>query len=269
MFHRGALGDSVLLWPMLRVLRAEGPVTLVTDGSKADLAARHLGITGRDAELRRFGELWVAGARPTPERSAGRVIAFLGAGPGTETWAANAAAMFPSATIELIAERPDARLARAWTARGGGVQPHLSADGPVVLHVGAGSEAKRWPLDRWLEVAQRIRTSGRAATLLAGEVELERMPSAERVSFAAAGGIFLRELNALADRILAASVFVGGDSGPTHLAAQLGVQTVALFGPTDPDRWAPVGPAVRVIAPEAPTGMEWLAAGAVAGALGC
>jgi hypothetical protein len=254
---------------MLSALRTEGPVTLVADGSKADLAAGRLGIAGRDAESRRFGELWVAGSRPTPERSVGRVVAFLGPGPGTETWAANAAAMFPCATIELIAERPDARLARAWSVRGGAAQPNQNPEGPVVLHVGAGSEAKRWPLDRWLEVANRVRACGKTAALLAGEVELERMPGGERAAFAAAGGAFLSSLDTLADRIHSASIFVGADSGPTHLAAQLGVRTVALFGPTDPDRWAPVGPAVRVIVPDAPAGMEWLAPGAVARALGC
>ena len=58
--------------------------------------------------------------------------------------------------------------------------------------------------------------------------------------------------------------FVGCDTGPTHLAAQLGVPTIALFGPTDPAVWAPVGPRVRVIAPERSCGMEWLDAEPVA-----
>jgi len=55
-----------------------------------------------------------------------------------------------------------------------------------------------------------------------------------------------------------AAVFLGNDSGPTHLAAQLGVATVALFGPTDPRRWAPVGPRVTILKPDAPADMDWL-----------
>jgi len=42
-------------------------------------------------------------------------------------------------------------------------------------------------------------------------------------------------------------LYVGNDSGVTHLAAAVGVPTVAIFGPTDPDVWAPRGPGVRVV----------------------
>jgi lipopolysaccharide heptosyltransferase I len=44
-----------------------------------------------------------------------------------------------------------------------------------------------------------------------------------------------------------AALFVGADTGPTHLAAAAGTPTVALFGPTDPGRFGPVGPRVRVL----------------------
>jgi ADP-heptose:LPS heptosyltransferase len=46
--------------------------------------------------------------------------------------------------------------------------------------------------------------------------------------------------------------FIGNDSGITHMAAALGVPTVALFGPTDPKVWAPRGEHVTVVAPEIP-----------------
>jgi ADP-heptose:LPS heptosyltransferase len=45
-----------------------------------------------------------------------------------------------------------------------------------------------------------------------------------------------------------AQAAVGNDSGPTHLAAAVGCPTVAVFGPTDPAVWGPVGPSVRVVA---------------------
>jgi ADP-heptose:LPS heptosyltransferase len=54
----------------------------------------------------------------------------------------------------------------------------------------------------------------------------------------------LAELGALLAR---AAVVVGADTGPVHLAAVLGVPTVALFGPKDPAVYAPRGPAVRVV----------------------
>jgi ADP-heptose:LPS heptosyltransferase len=62
----------------------------------------------------------------------------------------------------------------------------------------------------------------------------------------------------LADTIRPARLFIGADSGPTHLAAQLGVRTLGLFGPTDPGEWAPVGPRVRVLARAGMGDMAWL-----------
>ena len=47
-----------------------------------------------------------------------------------------------------------------------------------------------------------------------------------------------------------AALFVGADTGPTHLAAAAGTPTVALFGPTDPARFGPVGPRVRILRDE-------------------
>jgi len=43
------------------------------------------------------------------------------------------------------------------------------------------------------------------------------------------------------------SAFIGNDAGVTHLAAALGVPTLAIFGPTEPARWAPLGRHVRVV----------------------
>ncbi len=62
------------------------------------------------------------------------------------------------------------------------------------------------------------------------------------------------------------ALFVGNDSGVTHLAGLLGVPTVALFGPTDPAIWAPLG--LRVVALQSPKGrMEELSPGTVIAAI--
>lgn len=55
------------------------------------------------------------------------------------------------------------------------------------------------------------------------------------------------DLLGMAQELQQATVFVGHDSGITHLAAALGVPTVALFGPTDLNRWAPRGQHVNVL----------------------
>jgi heptosyltransferase III len=54
-------------------------------------------------------------------------------------------------------------------------------------------------------------------------------------------------LRTLAATLARASVYVGNDSGVTHLAAAAGTPAVAIFGPTDPAQWSPLGRAVRVL----------------------
>ncbi len=56
------------------------------------------------------------------------------------------------------------------------------------------------------------------------------------------------DLYELACWLAAARIYIGNDSGPTHLAAAVGTPVVALFGPTDPAVWAPRGPRVAIAA---------------------
>jgi ADP-heptose:LPS heptosyltransferase len=101
--------------------------------------------------------------------------------------------------------------------------------------------------------------------VLAGEVEAERFTRDDHRLFDQIGGRMCTNTLDLAELLREASLVIGADTGPTHLAAQLGVPTLALFGPTDPSVWAPVGPSVRVIAPDrgVPAPMEWLRIGRV------
>jgi hypothetical protein len=262
-FHRGALGDSILLWPRLRAeLRAGQRVTLVTDGEKARLAEAELGgdaaaLVGLDAEQPRFNDLWRQGARIEPEDSATLVFCAGGGGDPGGAWGQNARRLFPNARFEAIG-RPSRALYRGEDASEG-IAVRRNPAGPIVAHIGAGSESKRWPMDHWAALAESFHRRGRRMDLIAGEVEDERLPAAERSTFLSRGGRFLRDLPTLAATIKHAAVFIGCDSGPAHLAAALGVPTIALFGPTDPDQWAPIGPAVLVIVPETPRDITWLA----------
>jgi len=280
-FHRGALGDSVLLWPRLRLLRTDGcAVTLVSDASKARLAARELGIAHEHAEHPRFHALWRTQASSEPVRGVSLVIDYVGPSAGrgagstdlteepSRRWHENLARMFPGAEVES-SQPPTGADARRLCDSDPRAMPTLRVNhgGPIVLHVGAGSEAKRWPLDRWVALAKVLRDEGRTVMFIAGEVEAERFAASDRRSFDHAGGRFLESLDELADTLRCASVFVGCDSGPSHLAAQLGVPTVALFGPTDPAVWGPVGPRVVVVRDDSKL-MEALAVSDAAGAIG-
>jgi heptosyltransferase-3 len=266
-FHRGALGDSVLAWPFLRRLRREGArVTLIADGAKARLASEELGIAAMDAEQPRFAALWRGEATDSHVDGIERVVTFM-VGPDTPAgrgWLAAAGAMFPGATIETL-PAPIERPMALELGRGGGEAPaRLNPTGPVVLHVGAGSRNKRWPMERWESLAQHLGSKGLPLEVLAGEVEAKQFDAGERAALTRMNGRILESLSELAATLRSARAFVGCDSGPTHLASQLGIPTLALFGPTDPARWAPLGPRVEVASPAGPRPMDWLDAGDVA-----
>ena len=121
----------------------------------------------------------------------------------------------------------------------------------VVLHVAAGNEFRRWPESSFAEVAAALVRGDRRRTVLAigssGEAEsVGRVVGEARSSagdaesrIVAAAGWPLAELRALMER---AVLFVGGDSGPMHVAAASDIPIVAIFGPTMPVTWAPWRP---------------------------
>ncbi len=270
LFHRGALGDSVLLWPLMRALtRKNMAVTLVADAAKGALAQRELGVRAISAELKRFSDLWVTGAKDEPGRlptlgGVARVLSFVVVQGKDRTWAENARAMFPGASLEVYESQLDRRLALELASREGvdfDPTPLVAApEAPVVFHVGAGSHLKRWPLGAWVEVAERLQKHAPSIPVqfIAGEAEEEQFTREQIALFDRVSGRFISGLPELATTLRSARFVVVADSGPAHLAAQLGVATLTLFGPTVPGRWSPIGPRARVLAPEVPSAMDWL-----------
>jgi len=114
--------------------------------------------------------------------------------------------------------------------------------GFLAVHPGSGSLAKNWPGERFREAAHRI--AGDEPWLLVRGPADENLPAPD--SAVEASEWPLRTLGALLSR---AGLFVGNDSGVAHLAAASAAPTLALFGPTDPAVWAPVGPAVEALRP--------------------
>lgn len=103
----------------------------------------------------------------------------------------------------------------------------------AVIHPFSGGPRKNWPFERFRELAWGI---GMPVQWCAGpEEDLE-------------GAVRVGDLYELARWIRSARVYVGNDSGITHLAAAAGASVVAVFGPTDPEVWGPRGDRVRVIA---------------------
>lgn len=110
----------------------------------------------------------------------------------------------------------------------------------VLMNPGAGWGAKRWPAENYGEVARQLRGDGMKSLLNFGPGEEELVQGVESSSGGAAKriGCSLAQLIALTRR---ARVFIGGDTGPLHLAAALGIPVVAIFGPTNPARNGPYG----------------------------
>jgi heptosyltransferase-3 len=104
----------------------------------------------------------------------------------------------------------------------------------AVIHPFSGSARKNWPLERFRELARELERS-MPVRWCAGPDD----PPLE-------GAVRFDNLYELACWLARASLYVGNDSGVTHLAAAVGTPVLALFGPTDPAVWAPRGPNVRV-----------------------
>lgn len=116
----------------------------------------------------------------------------------------------------------------------------------LVLAPGSGAKEKNWPIEFYRVMADwwERRFGGKVIVVL-GPVEEER--EERRNSWGRAlmvHGLDLAEVAALLDRC---DLYLGNDSGVSHLAAALGVETVVLFGPSDPAQWAPRGKRVTVI----------------------
>jgi len=125
----------------------------------------------------------------------------------------------------------------------------------IAIHPGSGSLRKNWPAERWLELIVNISAP---ILLVLGEAELEswsaltstrlnRNDAAPHVGGNALHLAVNLPLHELARRLQRCRLFLGHDSGVSHLAAALGVPCLLLFGPTDPAVWVPPGDHVKVI----------------------
>lgn len=176
---------------------------------------------------------------------------------GPVAWAASSCAATPPSTVEgsglltdpggrpLVRPRVRARdrAVRLWR------ELRLPDDRAVVaLHPGSGGDWKRWPADRFAQVASRLARCGLAVVVIQGPADegaiREVLSFVEGSEPPVAAGLDVEELAAFLSH---ASCYLGNDSGVTHLAAAVGIPTVAIFGPTDPAMWSPRGPRVLVL----------------------
>jgi heptosyltransferase II len=125
----------------------------------------------------------------------------------------------------------------------------------VVMHPGGGENPmrtdmrKRWPVERFARLGNHLARRHQAMVVVVGAegerplaVDVNGMMSTPTANLA--GQLSLSELGALCE---VADLYIGNDSGPTHIAAASGCPTLAIFGPSDPAVSAPYAPDGRVI----------------------
>lgn len=149
-----------------------------------------------------------------------------------------------SVTPRIQWSRDEDRIAeRFWAARPG--------DSGVAVHAGASGPRKRWPARRFAAVARGLSRDPTCRLLL-----LEGPLDGEAVKEVRAGlaedslrweAVRIESLSRLAAVLSRCRLYIGNDSGITHLAAALGIRTIALFLETDPRVWAPRGPRVQLL----------------------
>ena len=128
--------------------------------------------------------------------------------------------------------------------------------GEVIVHAGSGGSKKIWPY--FTELIERVQSarlllppspSGRGQREGHSLDELLLSPALQAASPRGRGIRSLENLSLIevSRHLRKCAAYIGNDSGITHLAAYLGCPTIALFGPTDPRVWGPLGRRARVL----------------------
>ncbi|MBU1693361.1 MAG: glycosyltransferase family 9 protein [Verrucomicrobia bacterium] len=278
----GAIGDFILTLPALRALRTRWPdawIELIGYPYVANLALA-AGLVDRVDSLDRAGIARFFSAAPdfppdqvTYIRSFDIILSYLhdptgmvrenlllaGArqvlygSPIVESGHAIEHLMKPLESLAIYADNDRPVLDIPVEQRENGrrwLSEQRLAEPVLALHPGSGSPKKNWPIDRFVELARGAgRRFGFSSFYLLGEADREIAAPLER---AAPDAVVLREtsLTQVAAVLSACRMYVGNDSGITHLAAAVGLPVVALFGPSDEACWGPRGPPVRVLKAE-------------------
>lgn len=265
----GALGDLIVTLPTLALLRQRWPeahLTLVGNptagrlalarGLIAELLSQH---EGRWAPLHETSSLpaslaaWLASFDlvinfwPDPDGAlrrhfptrAGQI--FLEAKALPPAGSGPAAAHFQSALAPL--GLPPGPLLYPLSPAAAPSQERSA----ILIHPGSGSPRKNWPLANWLRVARELPVR---PVFILGEAEIPRWDAASEAT-ADLATLRNRNLEELIAELSGCRLFLGHDSGISHLAAGCGTRCVLLFGPTDPAIWAPPSPQVRVLQTDA------------------
>ncbi|MCC7349830.1 MAG: glycosyltransferase family 9 protein [Phycisphaerales bacterium] len=277
-FHGGALGDFVLTWPLavaLGRLYPQSRIFYVTASQKGKLAEQALGVESVDVESGWHGlysdEMILSPAELkllasahtialfTPRQADPVVGRLLQLNPETKVLSLHppmgeklngpaAGFILDQLASDVVLHTAMRQILKSIADRGLAARHQPES---ICLHPGSGGVDKCWPLDRFIELARHLQSERLPLCWVIGEVERERLSTKEMQRLEQVGSIIEpATLTDLLRHILSARLWVGNDSGPTHLAGIMAVPTIALFGPTDPNIWKPLGPKVHALRQE-------------------
>lgn len=264
-FHQGALGDFIALFPALALLRERyRSIDAICQGSLGDLAIELKIIDSRfplettlvsslfsstvhpkmKEKLERYHTVILFSYSDDLERSVlsstDRAVYRIDPRPGPDRSI--------HVTSHLLSNLAGFGLIGAAAAdSGSGADRRIERVDParILLHPGSGSPLKNWPVSNFIQIARMLRAAGKRPAFVLGPAEddlaADLIPCPDAV--------FHRpnDLIDLARLLRTASGFIGNDSGVSHLSGYLGVPTVAIFGPSDPLKWRPLGRAVSIV----------------------
>jgi ADP-heptose:LPS heptosyltransferase len=274
--HYGALGDIVAAFPALLKLKAAyGPITMVCQNDIGSLA-RHLDIADKwyPLESAAFASLHSRQVRPAVKKillSFSKIILFSNS-PCLETTLLS----MTKSKIYRIRSRPDSdekiqvgrhilsNLARYKFIEESGKDVFSSLSSSIhgdrrdldhhplkiFIHPGSGSRKKCWPVSNFIKTALLLGEKGWATEFILGPAEYDLFDRLLGEKPLNADVHKVEALTELALLLKTGGGFIGNDSGVSHLSAFLGLPTVAVFGPSDPDVWKPMGRAVEILRPD-------------------
>ncbi|MEW6111945.1 MAG: glycosyltransferase family 9 protein [Thermodesulfobacteriota bacterium] len=267
----GALGDTILTLPLISSVRKLAPDADVTFlGNRAYKSLLPPGVTFQAFDDPRWLWLFEKGGSPQKPQDARYRTAFVILTRGQEVlenlWrhgAGNIRHVSP-------APRPGKHMVEhIHEGLGLPVPPrepsllHLARAAKqdlIWIHPGSGGARKCLPLDEWIAIAHHLQgLTGWEVAITASEEDAFLKQDPSWVSLTEAHGRQLLDgklLREVCAELAAARLFVGSDSGISHLAAGLGVHSAVLFSATDPVTWAPWAPVGQVSVVDVRKG-EW------------
>jgi heptosyltransferase-3 len=271
--HYGALGDVVAAFPaLLRLKAVYGPISMVCQSNIGSLV-RHLDIVDKSfpLEAASFASLHSDHVHTTVKKillSFPKIILFSGSSSFEKKLLS-----ISGNEIYRIPPRPDSgqkihiarhilsNLARYKLLEESdkdvfcrlSLTIHADRRDPdyhpskIFIHPGSGGRKKCWPISNFIKIASLMETKGRRPEFILGPAEYDLFEMLLQWKPLKVKVHKVETLTELALLLKTSGGFIGNDSGVSHLSAFLGLPTVAVFGPSDPDVWKPMGRAVKIV----------------------